>query len=212
MATDHPSAISAPRASASPARSSGHRPCFPRVFPSDLGAPVHLKLEHRQTTGSFKLRGASNAIASLSAEEKARGVVAASTGNHGRALAHAAKARRHARGDLHVAAGAREQARRNPPARRRDPHRRQQPGRCAAGGRAAGGGGGAGHAAALRPSGHHRRARHARAGDHRAGSGRRAGAGAAFRRRAGGGRRCGREGRQPRHEGRSAFRWRAARR
>lgn len=56
-----------------------------------LGIPVHLKLEHRQTTGSFKLRGASNAIASLSAEEKARGVVAASTGNHGRALAHAAK-------------------------------------------------------------------------------------------------------------------------
>lgn len=56
-----------------------------------LGIPVHLKLEHRQTTGSFKLRGASNAIASLSAEEKAHGVIAASTGNHGRALAHAAK-------------------------------------------------------------------------------------------------------------------------
>jgi len=56
-----------------------------------VGWPVHLKLEHRQTTGSFKLRGASNAIASLSREEKARGVVAASTGNHGRALAHAAK-------------------------------------------------------------------------------------------------------------------------
>ena len=56
-----------------------------------LGVPVHLKLEHRQTTGSFKLRGASNAVASLTAEEKARGVVAASTGNHGRALAHAAK-------------------------------------------------------------------------------------------------------------------------
>jgi len=56
-----------------------------------LGVPVHLKLEHRQTTGSFKLRGASNAIASLRADEKARGVIAASTGNHGRALAHAAK-------------------------------------------------------------------------------------------------------------------------
>lgn len=56
-----------------------------------LGVPVYLKLEHRQTTGSFKLRGASNAVASLSAEEKARGVVASSTGNHGRALAHAAK-------------------------------------------------------------------------------------------------------------------------
>jgi threonine dehydratase len=56
-----------------------------------LGVPIHLKLEHRQTTGSFKLRGASNAVASLSTEEKACGVVASSTGNHGRALAHAAK-------------------------------------------------------------------------------------------------------------------------
>jgi len=56
-----------------------------------LGVPVHLKLEHRQTTGAFKLRGASNAVASLGPEDKARGVVAASTGNHGRALAHAAK-------------------------------------------------------------------------------------------------------------------------
>jgi threonine dehydratase len=56
-----------------------------------LGVPVHLKLEHRQTTGSFKLRGASNAVASLSADGKRLGVVAASTGNHGRALAHAAK-------------------------------------------------------------------------------------------------------------------------
>lgn len=56
------------------------------------GVPVGLKLEHHQTTGSFKLRGASNAVLSLSPEERARGVVAASTGNHGRALAHAAKA------------------------------------------------------------------------------------------------------------------------
>jgi threonine dehydratase len=55
------------------------------------GAAVFLKLEHRQTTGSFKLRGASNAIAQLASDEKARGVIAASTGNHGRALAHAAK-------------------------------------------------------------------------------------------------------------------------
>ncbi|TPM40728.1 hydroxyectoine utilization dehydratase EutB [Mesorhizobium sp. B2-3-4] len=56
-----------------------------------LNVPVHLKLEHRQTTGSFKLRGASNAVASLSMGERARGVIAASTGNHGRALAYAAK-------------------------------------------------------------------------------------------------------------------------
>ncbi|WP_064692999.1 hydroxyectoine utilization dehydratase EutB [Rhizobium aegyptiacum] len=56
------------------------------------GVPVHLKLEHQQRTGSFKLRGATNAVLSLSPAERARGVVAASTGNHGRALAYAAKA------------------------------------------------------------------------------------------------------------------------
>ena len=56
------------------------------------GVPVHLKLEHMQITGSFKLRGASNAVASLSEEEKRRGVVGVSTGNHGRGLAYAARA------------------------------------------------------------------------------------------------------------------------
>jgi threonine dehydratase len=56
------------------------------------GVPVWLKCEHHQHTGSFKLRGASNAVAQLTPEERQRGVVAASTGNHGRALAYAAKA------------------------------------------------------------------------------------------------------------------------
>lgn len=55
-----------------------------------LGVPVYLKLESLQLTGSFKLRGASNAVAQLTPEQKALGVVAASTGNHGRALAYAA--------------------------------------------------------------------------------------------------------------------------
>ncbi|MBA8840441.1 hydroxyectoine utilization dehydratase EutB [Ochrobactrum sp. RH2CCR150] len=54
------------------------------------GTPVFLKLENRQTTGSFKLRGATNAVLSLPASKRMFGVVAASTGNHGRALAHAA--------------------------------------------------------------------------------------------------------------------------
>lgn len=57
-----------------------------------LGVPVRLKLEHRQTTGAFKLRGATNALLSLPPQARARGVVTASTGNHGRALAHAAQA------------------------------------------------------------------------------------------------------------------------
>ncbi|MGQ9370285.1 hydroxyectoine utilization dehydratase EutB [Azospirillum sp. A39] len=56
------------------------------------GVAVSLTLEHRQTTGSFKLRGATNAVLALAPEERARGLVAASTGNHGRALAHAAAA------------------------------------------------------------------------------------------------------------------------
>ncbi|MER8798102.1 hydroxyectoine utilization dehydratase EutB [Mesorhizobium sp. M0984] len=60
---------------------------------SDIcGVPVGLKLEHYQTTGSFKIRGATNAILKLTEAERARGVIAVSTGNHGRALAHAARA------------------------------------------------------------------------------------------------------------------------
>ncbi len=56
-----------------------------------LAVPVWLKLEHLQTTGSFKLRGASNAVLQLSDAQKARGVVGVSTGNHGRGLAYAAR-------------------------------------------------------------------------------------------------------------------------
>jgi threonine dehydratase len=55
------------------------------------GAPVHLKLEHLQITGSFKLRGATNAVLALAPEQQAKGVVGVSTGNHGRGLAYAAK-------------------------------------------------------------------------------------------------------------------------
>jgi threonine dehydratase len=57
-----------------------------------VGAPVYLKLENRQTTGAFKLRGATNAILSLDPQARRRGVVTASTGNHGRAVAYAARA------------------------------------------------------------------------------------------------------------------------
>ncbi len=56
--------------------------------------PVFLKLENRQPTGSFKLRGATNAVLSLSENERKQGLVTASTGNHGRALAHAASMQR----------------------------------------------------------------------------------------------------------------------
>ena len=56
-----------------------------------IGANVHLKLETVHDTGAFKLRGATNRLLNLSDEERARGVVTVSTGNHGRAVAYAAK-------------------------------------------------------------------------------------------------------------------------
>jgi threonine dehydratase len=55
-----------------------------------LAAEVYIKPENLQKTGSFKIRGAYNRIAALSPAEAARGVVAASAGNHGQALAWAA--------------------------------------------------------------------------------------------------------------------------
>ena len=53
------------------------------------GATVYLKLENLQHTGSFKLRGAFNKLLSLTPEERAAGGVAASSGNHGAAIAYA---------------------------------------------------------------------------------------------------------------------------
>ena len=55
------------------------------------GMPVYLKCENLQRTGSFKIRGASVRIARLSDEERARGVVAASAGNHAQGVALAAQ-------------------------------------------------------------------------------------------------------------------------
>ena len=55
------------------------------------GAAVHLKLETMQDTGAFKIRGATNKLMSLDEAERRRGVVTVSTGNHGRAVATAAR-------------------------------------------------------------------------------------------------------------------------
>ncbi|HZG03355.1 MAG TPA: threonine ammonia-lyase [Streptomyces sp.] len=55
-----------------------------------VGAPVHLKCENLQRTGSFKVRGAYVRIAAMPARERARGVVAASAGNHAQGVALAA--------------------------------------------------------------------------------------------------------------------------
>ncbi|MCP5026625.1 MAG: pyridoxal-phosphate dependent enzyme [Actinomycetia bacterium] len=54
------------------------------------GATVAIKAEHQQLTGSFKLRGALNKVMTLGAQEKAAGIVTASSGNHGIATATAA--------------------------------------------------------------------------------------------------------------------------
>lgn len=58
---------------------------------SFLGCQVYVKLECMQNTGSFKLRGAMNKILSLTPEQRAQGFVAASSGNHGKAVAYAAR-------------------------------------------------------------------------------------------------------------------------
>jgi threonine dehydratase/serine racemase len=58
-----------------------------------MGATVFVKAEHRQHTGAFKFRGATNAVQSLSETDAARGVAAHSSGNHAAALACAARER-----------------------------------------------------------------------------------------------------------------------
>lgn len=64
---------------------------FSEALSERAGFEIWLKLENLQTTGSFKLRGASNRILQLSKSEKARGIIAVSSGNHGRAVAYLAK-------------------------------------------------------------------------------------------------------------------------
>ncbi|HZJ63758.1 MAG TPA: pyridoxal-phosphate dependent enzyme, partial [Kofleriaceae bacterium] len=54
-------------------------------------APVFLKLESMQLTGSFKIRGAYFVLSQLSADARARGVVTCSAGNHGKAVAYVAR-------------------------------------------------------------------------------------------------------------------------
>ena len=61
------------------------------TFSRRCGREVRLKAENLQRTGAFKVRGAVNKLATLSPEERAAGVVAASAGNHGQAVAWAAR-------------------------------------------------------------------------------------------------------------------------
>ncbi len=56
-----------------------------------IGAEVFIKHENYQPVGAFKVRGGINLISQLSAEERERGVIAASTGNHGQSVSYAAR-------------------------------------------------------------------------------------------------------------------------
>jgi threonine dehydratase len=73
------------------AETSRHTPLdYSHTFSAMTGADVHLKLETFQRTGSFKIRGATNRIATLSDEQQRAGVVTASAGNHAQGVALAA--------------------------------------------------------------------------------------------------------------------------
>ena len=63
-----------------------HYPALDKI----VGARVLVKHENQQTTGAFKVRGGINLISQLSTEERERGVITASTGNHGQSVAYAA--------------------------------------------------------------------------------------------------------------------------
>ena len=56
-----------------------------------VGAEVHVKHENHNPTGAFKVRGGINLVSRLSEDERRRGVIAASTGNHGQSVAYAAR-------------------------------------------------------------------------------------------------------------------------
>jgi threonine dehydratase len=69
-----------------------YSPCPHSIPLSELtGMEIYCKLDKLQRTGSFKERGARNALAQLSAEQQKRGVIAASAGNHAQALAYQGK-------------------------------------------------------------------------------------------------------------------------
>ena len=66
-----------------------YSPCLPSIPLSELtGTQIFCKLDNLQRTGSFKERGARNALAQLPEEQQKRGVIAASAGNHAQALAY----------------------------------------------------------------------------------------------------------------------------
>ncbi|WP_346356980.1 hydroxyectoine utilization dehydratase EutB [Bosea sp. (in: a-proteobacteria)] len=90
-----PAVVALPAIEAAAARIVGRVVRTPLVASPSLsrlcGKPIHLKLETRQPIGAFKLRGAMNAVLALTDDQRQRGLVTASTGNHGRAVAYTAR-------------------------------------------------------------------------------------------------------------------------
>ncbi|MBO0683738.1 MAG: pyridoxal-phosphate dependent enzyme, partial [Candidatus Dormibacteraeota bacterium] len=64
-----------------------HYPALSRL----VGAEVWVKHENLQPTGAFKVRGGLNLVSQLSDDERRRGLITASTGNHGQSIAYAAR-------------------------------------------------------------------------------------------------------------------------
>lgn len=93
--SDHPPGLDAIRAAAARIAPNVHRTPVFRCAALDAlcGGTLFFKAENLQRTGSFKARGACNAVFSLVDAQAARGVVTHSSGNHGQALAYAARAR-----------------------------------------------------------------------------------------------------------------------
>ena len=83
------------------------------------GARVWVKHENHQPVGAFKVRGGVNLVSQLTEDERRRGVIAASTGNHGQSVAYAADGVRRPRRDLHAGTGQPGQGRVDAGARRR---------------------------------------------------------------------------------------------
>lgn len=65
---------------------------YSSTFTKLTGYNIYIKCENKQKTGAFKLRGAYNKIVSLNEEEKKKGVIASSAGNHAQGVAYAASA------------------------------------------------------------------------------------------------------------------------
>jgi threonine dehydratase len=107
-------------------------PCVESIPLSQLtGAHIYCKLDYLQRTGSFKERGARNALLQLSAAQRERGVIAASAGNHAQGHRLPRRAARHSGHRGHAEVRAADQGDELPPARRDDRAARGRPVRSA---------------------------------------------------------------------------------